>query len=224
MNCSIVAYFKKHQKALALRKEGLSYSQIRRIIKVSKSTLSLWLRKYPLSKKRINELRAWNERRIERFRETMRCKKEARLQEAYITQKKALLPLKKKELFLAGLFLYWGEGTKSTMDRLSISNTDPSVIKFFLTWLNKSLNVPEQKVRILLHLYDDMDVDQEIKFWSNILKIPLEQFARPYIKKTSSKSINHKGAFGHGTCNATICNVPLAEKVFMALKAIANRP
>lgn len=37
-------------KALSLRKEGRSYSQIRSVVKVSKGTLSRWLENYPLSK------------------------------------------------------------------------------------------------------------------------------------------------------------------------------
>ncbi len=218
-----MARLKDHEEALILRKREMSYSQIKEILKVSKSTLSLWLGNYPLSKERIRELRGWNERRIEKFRETMRQKREERLKEIYETQKKFLLPLKDRELFVLGLGLYWGEGTKFRMDRLSISNNDPSVVNFFIHWLNKSLNVPKKKIRILLHLYNNMNIKKEMKFWSNMLKIPLAQFNRPYIKKTSSNRINHKGGFGHGTCNARINSVPLAEKIFMSLKVISNK-
>jgi len=89
-----------------LRKQGKSYSQIKKILKVSKSTLSLWLRNYPLSKQIIRELRDWNEQRIEKFRNTMRKKREERLKEVYKSQKKIISPLNKREFFLAGLFLY----------------------------------------------------------------------------------------------------------------------
>ena len=71
-----MARFKDHQKALDLRKQGMSYTQIKKTLKVGKSTLSVWLRKYPLSKERIKELRNNNERRIEKFRETMKQKKQ----------------------------------------------------------------------------------------------------------------------------------------------------
>ena len=217
-----MARLRDHEKALALRKQQLSYSQIKKILKVSKSTLSYWLRYYPLSEERIRELRAYSERRIEKFRETMRKKREIRLKEIYETQKRLLLPLKDRELFMFGLGLYLGEGTKYRQDGLSISNTDPSIIKFFIHLLNKSLGIPKKKMRVMLHLYKDMDIDKEMQFWARILKIPLSQFARPYIKKTTSKRINHKGGFGHGTCNVRINSVPLAEKIFMGLKAISD--
>ena len=222
-----MARFKDREKALDLRKQEMSYSQIKKILKVSKSTLSLWLRNYPLPEEKIKELqkKGWErgEAAIERFRNTMRKKKEKRLKEIYEVQKKLILPLNNRELFLAGLLLYWGEGTKYRRDGLSVSNSDPSIIKFFIYWLNKSLDIPKKKMRVYLHLYNDMNIDKELEYWSRMLKIPLTQFSRPYIKKTSSTRINHKGGFGHGTCNVRINSVPLAEKIFMSLKAISDR-
>jgi predicted transcriptional regulator len=219
-----MARFKDHEKAIILRKQGMSYSQIKKILKVSKSTLSTWLKDYSLPEERVRQLRDWSEQRIERCRKTKRRKKEKRLEGFYQEQKKLILPLNKRELYLAGLFLYWGEGSKSRMNSsLSISNTDPAVIKFFISWLTKSLFVPKKKIKILLHLYKDMDVKEEIKFWSDILKIPPQQFYKPYIKKSLLKSINHKGGFGHGTCNIRIGNARLSEKTLMALKVISDK-
>jgi len=218
-----MARFKDREKALALRKEGMSYSQIKKFLKVSKSTLSLWLRNHPLSKERIRELRDYNEKRIERFRNTMRLKREERLEETYKMQKKNILPLSKRELLLTGLMLYWGEGTKSRRDSLEISNSDPAVIKFFIYWLTKILLVSRNKIKIQLHLYNDMNINKEIEYWCNMLKIPQTQFNRPYIKKTSSKRINHKGSFGHGTCLARAADALLVEKIFMSIKVISER-
>jgi len=217
-----MARFKDRQKAIELRKGGLSYSQIKKKLKVSKGTLSYWLSDYPLSQKRIRELRDWNEKRIERCRETKRKKKEKRLNIFYREQKKIIFPLTKRELFLTGLFLYWGEGAKRFPTMLSISNTDPSVIRFFIVWLNKSWNISKSRLRIYLHLYKDMDVEKEIQFWSATLGVPREQFTKPYIKESSLGDINHKGGFGHGTCNVRVGDARLSEKNLMALKAISD--
>ncbi|MFZ3054394.1 MAG: helix-turn-helix domain-containing protein [Minisyncoccales bacterium] len=218
-----MARIKDREKALSLRKEGMSYSQIKKELGLSKSTLSSWLRNYPLSKDRIRELRDCNEFRIEKFREAMREKREKKLKEIYQAQRKILLPLKTREFFMMGLGLYWGEGTKCRQDGLSVSNTDPAIIKFFICWLNKTLGVPKEKIKIALQLYSDMDIDKEMKFWSKETKIPLLQFTKPYVKKNSSERINHKGSFGHGTCNARINNVFLAQKIFMSLKVISDK-
>ncbi len=217
-----MARFKDHQKALDLRKQGNSYSQIKKILGVSKSTLSGWLKEYPLSKQRIRELRDWNEQRIERFRGTMRRKKETRLNIFYHEQKKIILPLSNREIFIAGLFLYWGEGGKSLATQLTISNTNPALIKFFIRWLTKNLSVPKNKLRIKLHLYSDMNINKEVEFWSQNLSIPKNQFKKSYIKKSRLADINHKGGFGHGTCDLSIGNARLTEKILMSIKLISD--
>lgn len=217
-----MARLKNREMAIALRKKGMSYSQIKKDLSIPKSTLSNWLKNYPLSQERIRELQH-DEKRIERYRETMRKKKEKRLQEYFIKQKKLLFPFNKRELYLTGLFLYLGEGSKQQLAQLSVSNTDPAIIKFFMIWLVKSLRIQKEKLRIQLHLYNDMDVHEEIEYWSKTIHIPKQQFSRPYIKKTSSDRINHKGGFGHGTCNLRICNARLTESVMMAVRAITEK-
>jgi len=217
-----MARLEEHERALSLRKQGMSYSQIKKILKLSKSTLSVWLKDYPLPKQRIRELRDWNEQRKERYRETMKRKKERRLEEIYKTQKKDIRLLNKRESFIAGLMLYWGEGTKSRRNSLGISNSDPAVIKFFIYWATNILAIPKNKIKVQLHLYKDMNIGEETKYWSNSLRIPRKQFNLPYIKKTFSKRINHKGSFGHGTCQVRAGNTLIAEKVFMSIKVISN--
>ena len=208
------------QTALDLRRQGKSYTQIKDILQLSKSTLSLWLRDYPLSKEQIDALRGKNPRRIEKFRETMRNKHNLRLEGVYNKQRKVLLPLTKKELCIAGLFLYWGEGSKTT-GAVSLNNTDPSVLKFELYWLAKICSVPKDKIRVYLHLYKDMDIDKEISFWSKQLKIPLGQFIKPYVKSSNREDLTQKG-FGHGTCGLIVNDIHLKERIMMGIKVISD--
>lgn len=218
-----MARFRDHELALILRKQGKSYSHIKEVLRVSKSTLSLWLRDYPLSQERIRELRDHNEQRIEKYCRTRRKKKEKRLKQYLQEQKRLIFPFDKKQLYLTGLFLYWGEGSKSRLIELSLSNTNPSVIKFFIFWLKYSLKVPKLKLSVKLHLYKDMNIEEEIQYWAKNLKLPVKQFTKPYIKKNSSRGINYKGGFRHGTCNLRIGDARLSEKIHMALKAIAEK-
>ena len=218
-----MARLKDREKALSLRKAGKSYSQIKSELGVGKGTLSIWLRDYPLSRGRMRELRDFNEKRIEKFRLTMRRKRDDRLKTFYKQQKHAILPLiNKRSLYLAGILLYWGEGFKRAREA-GITNTDPSIIKFFLYWLINFWKAPKEKVRIQLHLYSDMDIVKEKLFWSKTLNIPLKQFTQPYIKKASSVRTNHKGRFGHGTCVARVSDTRLAEKIQMSIKVISDK-
>ena len=191
---------KEREKAIRLRRQGLSYSQIRSQISVSKSTLSLWLDGMPLSHNQIQELRGRNPKRIERFRETMKKKRVAEENLVFETVKKKYGKMTKREIILAGLFLYWGEGTKSAPCTVAVANTDPDVLRFFLRWLNE-FGVRNNQVSIVLHLYKDMDYDVERSFWSKYLKVPESCFKKPYIKDSRLTDLTYKNGFGHGTCN-----------------------
>lgn len=213
------------QRAIELRRQGKTYSEIRRLIEISKSTLSDWLSKYPLTEAQLSLLEKSVKKNknlaIERYRNTMRSKREKRLQNTYELQKKTLLPLSIKELAIAGLFLYWGEGQKRMNGPLGINNTDPKVVKFSLYWLTKILMIPKDRIKVYLHLYKDMSIRDEMDYWSKELQIPLVQFSKPYIKNSTRTALTHKG-FGHGTCALIVSNVLLKEKVMMSIEAIAN--
>lgn len=209
------------QKAIELRLQGRSYSQIKSILSVSKSTLSGWLKDYPLSEERIKELRDWNEKRIENYKKTCKIRKEKILERIYLKEKKKILPLSKRDLFIAGLFLHWGEGGKRDTE-VVFSNTNPSMIKFFMYWVEKCLGVNRKKIKIKLHLYSDMDIENEICFWINLLKIEREQLINPYIKKNKIESITYKGGFGHGTCNVMVRNAILSRQILMGIKVVGD--
>jgi len=212
----------EHSLAVNLRKQGMSYSQIKKHVTVSKSSLSLWLHNYPLPEKRLRELRDFNEQRIENFRRTMRLKRETRLAKVYEEQKLKLFPLTQRDLLIGGLCLYWGEGGKTKPTELTVSNTDPSVILFSMHWLQSVHGIAKNKFKVKLQLYRDMDVQKETSFWSKILKLPRKQFVKPYIKKTESTSITYRRKFSHGTCDLRISNVNVAETVFMGIKYLGD--
>ena len=217
-----MARTRDRNEAVILRKQGLSYSQIKRRLNVSKSTLSYWLHDYPLTKERIRELRDWNEQRIERYRETRRKTRDARLHATYNEQRERILPLLKRDLFIAGLFLYWGEGTKTRTAEIGVTNTDPAVLLFFLKWLKDAPDIPYSAIRVVLHLYSDMNVEAEMQYWSQILNISLSHFKKPYIKKSKKAELTRKGGFGHGTCEIRVSGARLSEAVLLGVQVLRD--
>lgn len=211
----------ERRRVVSLRKKGYTYSEIKRVIQVSKSSLSLWLKQYPLKPLQLKRIQVIKQKAIERFRETMKMKRINRQQKHYDEQKKVLFPFSKKELLKAGLFLYWGEGNKASKNAISISNTDPSVLKFGLYWLVKSMGIEKKDIKIYMHLYSDMNIKSEITFWSRELNIHRGQFIKPYIKNSKRSNLDQKG-FGHGTCNIVVHNTILKEKILMGIKSIAD--
>ena len=215
-----MARLQDRERALTLRLQGWSYSQIKAELVVSKGTLSGWLQNYPLSRERINELRARSEKRIELFRVAMRRKREIRFATVYESEKRILAPLSERELYIAGLLLYVGEGAKSKPGTVMVANSDPAVMRFFTLWLLRICKVPKEKVRVRLQIYKDMNADAEVDFWSRELDLPRRQFTRPQIKQGYSSRINFKGGFNHGTCDVLFHSVPLHEKIMAGIKVI----
>jgi hypothetical protein len=216
-----MARIKDKEKAIQLRLEGKSYSQIKSELGVGKGTLSGWLKDMPLSDKQFNSLGVI-ERRVERYKETCRERKEKILKDVYTMEEKIISPLSERDLLIGGLFLYWGEGGKTKEAELILSNTNPAMIKAFIYWAENSLEFPRSAMKIKLHLYKDMDIDKEIGFWVKELRIGREQFIRPYIKDSNKSSITHKNGFGHGTCNVAVARADLGRKVLMGLKVLED--
>ncbi|MGB6839149.1 MAG: helix-turn-helix domain-containing protein [Microgenomates group bacterium] len=213
------------REAIKLRKRGRTYSEIRQKLGVPKSTLSGWLGGYHLSEKELAKLKVNIKQRkylgIEKTRITKAKRRQKRLRKTYKQEERRLLPLTKRELYLCGLFLYWGEGVKGLRTGVSLNNTDPKVIKFYYLWMTGALGIPKGKIKVAVHLYEDMDVEESLDYWSRLVGISRKQFIKPYIKKSNRQEVDHKG-FGCGTCRLYVYDQQLKEKIMLGLEALAN--
>lgn len=211
---------KRKDLALEMRRQGMSYSQIKEKTGASKGTLSYWLKDLPLSKERLVELRDKSPIRIEKYRNTMLAKKNARLDGVLKIVSRDIKNLSKRELFIAGLFLYWGEGGKTKEAEISISNTDPAVLKFFLKWI-ETLGSNKSKVMARIQIYSNMNSEDEIKYWAKELGLKKIQFRKTYVKSTTRLS-NYGHQFFHGTCNIHLGGRGICDQVYMGLKYIRS--
>src|SRR3989344_2158050 len=121
-----MARFEDRRKAVELRLAGQTYSSIRSKLNVNKSTLSDWLKNIQLSKEQLEKISSDTiARRVETYINTTRIRRQKISEIFYQDQKKKLLPLSKRDFMMAGLFLYLGEGAKSTRSRIQ----KPTVIQ-----------------------------------------------------------------------------------------------
>src|SRR3989344_241860 len=135
------------REALELRKRGLSYQEIFLKVRVSKSTLSLWLREMPLSQAQASKLM------IGRDKSRMIAAKQKhedriRRTELLFQEGKSEVPfLVKNQLFIAGLALYWAEGSKDPSESVKFANSDPNMIALIMRWFSEVCNIHENKFR-----------------------------------------------------------------------------
>ena len=210
---------------LRLEKE-LSYSEIKNRLGVSKSTLSYWLRDLPLSEEKIKKLQkaGWqkSEASRERYRNTMKAKETLKENAEYQRYLSKFQKLSDDSIFTAGLMLYHAEGGKNVRSRIALANTDPDLIKFFVKWVVKFLDVNKKDIRFQLHLYENMDIEKEEKFWYNELEISRNQIYKLSVRKIKPGSFTYKDSVRHGTCSVYVFGVEKKRRLSAAIKAFLD--
>lgn len=170
--------------AIALRKKGLSYNEIRQQVPISKSSLSLWLKNVHLSPKHRARLYT---KQIQILSRGTPSQIERRKREvALITEnakKEISLPLSSETHRFLGAALYWAEGSKTKS--FTIANSDPVLIAFMIRWFKKMFGVSPSVLKAHLNIYSQQNELEVKQFWSEITGIPIGNFGKTFIKPTN---------------------------------------
>lgn len=173
------------EKAISLRKEGFSLSEISEALRVSKSSASVWVKNILLSNQAKQRIERKRDDARERAAATHRKQVDKKLADAHIYGKKVIekAAINADTARLLCAIMYWCEGTKIRRSEiLGFTNSDPLVIASFLKLLRAGFKIDERKLRMTLHVHDYHDADAQLRFWSKVTTIPLSQFHRPYRK------------------------------------------
>jgi transcriptional regulator with XRE-family HTH domain len=178
------------ERARELRLQGWTYDQIQVELGCSKSSISLWVRDLPKPEPRYTpeEHRALMQAGLARFRdaqdeERLRVKKGATQEVGELTD---------RDLFMAGVALYWAEGQKSKpyqrREVVNFVNSDPTVIRVFLTWLDL-LGVARERLGFRVMIHESADVSGAEEFWAGIVDIDAAALQRTTLKKHNPKTV-----------------------------------
>lgn len=173
------------KSAQRLRKQGKSYGEIKRMLGVSKSTLSFWLKDVLLSPEHRSRLYT---KQIQILSLGPKSQKERRAKEIERIIKEANkeieMPLSKQTLLLMGAALYWAEGSKG--NRFQVTNSDPVLIAFMIRWIKEIFGITAKDLKAKLNIYPQQNDLFIQKFWSNLTGIPLQNFLKSYVKPMST--------------------------------------
>lgn len=188
-------------RAIILRNAGHSYSFIRNKIPVSRGTLSDWLSNIPFTPNKETLLKI-NKARI-KSGEIKRQRKLDSLKDAHQEALKDIGNLKQRDIFMLGVGLYLGEGTK-TGDDIRIINSNSKIIRFAIRWFRESCNVPDENFRIRLHLYPDSNEKECLKFWSKETNIPISRFYKTQVDLRNNKKLSKRAKLPYGTAHLSV--------------------
>jgi len=210
----------KYFKAQKLRKEGFSIREIAEILKISKSTASIWVREVKISKRGFQRIQKKRQLGHLKARETKALKRQKMLNELRKEANKFLakVQLDKKYFRVLCAILLYCEGGKDAQAGISFINSDPALIKSFLFFLRNSFDLDEKKFRVVMHLHEYHSIPKQKLFWSKITKIPPSQFTKPYLKANTGKrmKINYPGCVKIKYYDAALARrlLILAEEIF----------
>ncbi|BDH09613.1 hypothetical protein [Streptomyces hygroscopicus] len=188
------------ERARELRKEGRTYDEIQVELGCSKSSISLWVRDLPKPPPRTPEeasaiaRRGWEATLKRRDEERQRTKAEA---------KREIGALSDRELFIAGVALYWAEGTKdkpyTRREGVTFVNSDPSVIQLHLAWLHL-LDVKPERVGYRVMIHRTADVAGAERYWADLVGIDVAALQKTTLKKHNPKTVRKNAGDAYHGC------------------------
>ncbi|MFD4530419.1 hypothetical protein ACFWP7_42245 [Streptomyces sp. NPDC058470] len=178
-------------RARELRLQGWTYDQIQVELGCSKSSISLWVRDLPKPEQRdpteqakLAARKRWEHELAVRDEERRYTKAAAAAEIGALTD---------RELFLAGVVLYWAEGSKDKAyspqrrERLQFINSDPNVISLYLHWL-ESLGVGRERMRFRVSIHQSADVTTAEAFWAELVGVEAATFQRTTLKEHNPRT------------------------------------
>lgn len=185
----MLAKIEQKSKAIELRKQGLSYAEILEQIPVAKSSLSLWFKGVKLAKPQKQRLTNKKLAGMKRGWEACHKKRVLMTEEIKNKAREEINELTKRELWLIGMALYWGEGSKEKKSRpgsgVKFSNSDPKMIKLFLRWLFDVVSVKKEEVYPEIYIHENCKnrLDKVIDYWAEYTGFSRNSFVHIYFKK-----------------------------------------
>ena len=132
-------------------------------------------------------------------------RKQKKIKECTEKANKDIRSLTEKESFVAGLGLYWGEGSKNG-DNVRFYNANPLVVKFIMEWFRKSLKIEDDRFQMYVNINQihKKRLQKVIEFWSKRTMVSVDQFRKPQLIKTKNKKVYENFSQHYGTLSIRI--------------------
>ena len=215
------------QKAFVLRLSGKSYREISSALGIPKSTLSSWFSNVQLSDEVRNKINVKGRKKsIRLLLERNKKQTELAVKRNYAIRKKYAGDIGKvldRELLLIGVALYWAEGHKKlfvkngreiTSHPVSLTNSDPALIKVFLRFIREICSVDENRIKASIRMFEHQNENHVFNYWHAITGIKKENFGKVYVGVSrSSQGKRPYNRLPYGTIQIRVADTKLFHQI-----------
>jgi hypothetical protein len=195
-------------RAREQRMNGLGIKTIAYTLGVSSSTVSLWCRDIVLTPQQIKELElrsrdpSYGRRLL--YAKAQQERRNKKITALFEEGKKDIGEVTQRDLFVAGVALYWAEGFKKD-NLVGFSNSDPTMILFFVRWLSIcGIGKSRLKFRLGVNEAYKESVHKIEEFWQEILDVDKNQFQKPFFQRVKLQKIYDNQENYHGVLRVRV--------------------
>ncbi|MEK7662339.1 MAG: hypothetical protein AAB355_02505 [Patescibacteria group bacterium] len=203
------------QRAIRLRKRGLTYNYIEKKLGIRRSTLDYWLNGLELTPKALSKIKRKKIISLQKARAKAVIwhneQKQKRLNLAKHNAKILVSHIRKTNnvMKLALAILYMGEGFKS-IEETGLGSSDPLILRFFIKALRKLYGLKSNNFRCQLSLRMDQNAEKTKAYWSKELNLPLSTFMHVFYDK---RAIGRTYPSYKGVCQVRCGNVAIQREL-----------
>ncbi|MEV5381937.1 hypothetical protein [Streptomyces sp. NPDC052721] len=188
-------------RARELRLQGWTYDRIEAELGCSRSSVSLWVRDLPRPE-RLDPTEQAKLAARKRWEHELAVRDEKRRQtKAAATAE--IGDISDRDLFIAGIALYWAEGTKdkphARRERVAFVNSDPGMIRLFLAWLDL-LQVERDTVSYRVMIHESADVQGAERYWADLVEADRGSFGKTTLKRHNPKTVRKNTSESYRGC------------------------
>jgi transposase-like protein len=204
--------------------EGRSIKEIARLLGVSTSSVSHWVRDIELTDAQHAALQARNglHERQRLARAAMAAKARARRTAAQ--QDGRQRPRSLGYRYAAGCMLFWAEGSRQR-NKVVFTNSDPAMVRFFVEFIREFFEISSDRLRLTCNLFADHEARQRgiENFWLRTVGLPRSCLCKSTVNRYSRYSqMKRKNKLPYGTCRVVVHSTEIAQTIYGSIQELAG--
>lgn len=196
-------FLSKHS-LVQLYSQGKSMFEISQIKNCSIHKVAYWMEKYGIKRRNLNDAIYL---KLNPDGDPFKIKTNLSSQEAF--------------LFGLGIGIYWGEGNKVSPHSIRVANTDPYMLKSFITFLTEICGVKKEKIGYSVVCFNDNNPEEACNFWAKALDVHKKRFGKVVQIPPQGKG-NYRKKSQFGVCTVTVNNIKFKKWIMIEINKAAG--